>query len=191
MKYTYPALIIRALELAAQWHEGQWRKHPTEQIPYIAHPAGVGMLLERAGFGEEVVAAGILHDVIEDCDVTPEELSQAMNARIAELVLFVTEPPKVRSWRERKDAYLEQLRHAPVEALAIACADHIYNLHSLLQSAKMSENVWSLFKAAREEKIKYEEAVLATVTARLQNPLVDELRQVVEQVRALPVSTQG
>ena len=181
----YSPLVMRALELAAEWHLGQFRKHPSEQIPYIAHPAGVGMLLQKAGCDDETVAAGILHDAIEDCGVTEEELAVAMTPRVAELVAWVSEPPKTVPWAERKAAYREKLAKAPAEALRIAAADHAYNLRGILTIAETSVDVWKLFNADREQKIANEQEVLRIVS-RTASPLVDAFADALRDVMALP-----
>ncbi len=178
--YLYPEVVIRALELAAGWHEGQWRKHPEEKIPYIAHPAGVGFLLQRAGFDDEVIAAGILHDVVEDCGVTTAQLEQEMGARVARLVAGVTEPNGL-PWKERKLAYVETLSSAPIESLAIACADHIYNLRSMILTAPSMPDIWKLFHATREERLGHEREVLAAVEQRFSHELANEFRQTLEE----------
>ncbi len=61
-------MIDLALEIAAKAHRNQLRKDT--DIPYITHPAGVGMILLEAGCPHELVAAGILHDTIEDTQIT-------------------------------------------------------------------------------------------------------------------------
>lgn len=187
MTEWYPKLAIRAFELAAQWHEGQWRKHPHQQIPYIAHPAAVALLLQKVHADEETIAAGILHDVIEDCGVTAEELAGATTPRVAELIGYVSEikgPP----WEERKRLYRQHLESAPIEALQICCADHIHNLFSMIDAAATSEDIWSLFHASQEEKIVHERAVLEIVRARLSSPLVELFAQAVDEVVHLPSS---
>jgi (p)ppGpp synthase/HD superfamily hydrolase len=182
---AYPSLPIRALEQAAIWHDGQIRKHPELKIPYIAHPAGVGLILERAGCDEETVAAGILHDVIEDCGVTAEEITALFGSRVALLVKAVSEPPKSVPWRERKAAYVAQLRAAPVEAISIATADHLYNMHSLLTSLRASSDTWNMFHADREEKIRVERQVHEIARTRWVHPLVDAFGTVIQEVANL------
>ncbi|HWI66334.1 MAG TPA: HD domain-containing protein, partial [Symbiobacteriaceae bacterium] len=61
-------MIDRAIQFAVLAHGGQKRKGT--ETPYIVHPVGVAMLLAQAGCRPEVVAAGLLHDTIEDCGVT-------------------------------------------------------------------------------------------------------------------------
>lgn len=183
---TYPQLLTRALELAARWHEGQVRKHPSEQTPYIAHPASVGLLLMRAGADDETIAAGFLHDVIEDCGVTKDEIAVSMTPRVAALVGWVTELPKKTPWTERKLAYREHLRGAPPEALMIAAADHIHNLHSILETVQTSEDVWSLFHADKQTKIAHEREVYEIIRSRLSSPLVDLFASVLTEIEQLP-----
>jgi (p)ppGpp synthase/HD superfamily hydrolase len=182
----YSPLIIRALELAAQWHIGQFRKHPSEQIPYIAHPTGVGFMLQKAGCDDETIAAGILHDVIEDCGVTQEEVAVAMNPRVAELVAWVSEPLKPASWEERKAAYREKMLHAPIEALNIAAADHAYNLRGMLTIAGTSDDMWRMFNADRVKRIAHEQEVLRIIASRTASPAVEAFAEALHDVMKLP-----
>lgn len=176
------------MELAARWHEGQKRKHPFELIPYIAHPAGVGLLLQKAGYAEEVVAAGILHDVIEDCGVSEKELAKATNPRVARLVEEVSEPD-IGDWRQKKIAFVEKLSRASDDALAIKAADHLHNLQSILGAARASSSaVWGLFGADRESKLAYEQSILDLAAGRLgESPLLAAQRLALEGVRRLPL----
>ena len=68
-----------ALAFAADRHAGQTRD--IDGIPFVTHPVEVACLLHEAGYSDEVVAAGVLHDVVEDTNVQPEEL-----ARLGKLV---------------------------------------------------------------------------------------------------------
>ena len=89
-----------AIKVAAEAHRDQLRKG--SDTPYIVHPLAVGMILRQAGFSEEVVAAGILHDVIEDTSVTYNEIREKFNGRIAELVKSCSEPDRSLPWEQRK-----------------------------------------------------------------------------------------
>ncbi|MCC7357116.1 bifunctional (p)ppGpp synthetase/guanosine-3',5'-bis(diphosphate) 3'-pyrophosphohydrolase [Candidatus Uhrbacteria bacterium] len=182
IRSPYPSLPIRALEQAAIWHDGQIRRHPELKIPYIAHPAGVGLMLERAGCDEETIAAGILHDVIEDCGVTADEIMFLFGSRVALLVKAVSEPAKTVPWRERKAAYVAQLRAAPVEAIAIATADHLYNMNSLLTSLRASSDAWNMFHSDKDEKIRVEKQVYEIARTRWVHPLVEAFASVIQEV---------
>ncbi|MFA5185232.1 MAG: HD domain-containing protein [Patescibacteria group bacterium] len=184
MKEFFPAIVMRALELAAHWHEGQVRKHPFELIPYIAHPAGVGFLLQKAGYEDDVVAAGILHDVLEDCGVKENELAAATSARIARLVSEVTEPV-IQEWKAKKQGFLVKLSTASDEALAIKCADHIYNLYSIIGASKASTDVWELFGAGREDKLVYEQSIYELVRSRVKPKLARSHAKILAEVKRL------
>lgn len=187
MSDYYPEIIMRSLELAARWHEGQKRKHPFELIPYIAHPVGVGFLLQKAGYPDEVVAAGILHDVIEDCGVSEQELAKATNPRIAKLVAEVSEP-KLADWRQKKIAFIEQLSQVSDEALAIKCADHLHNLQSILGASRAASSaIWGLFGADRDSKLAYEQSIYDLVSARSDSLLVKAQAEALDEVRKLPL----
>lgn len=167
-----PDKVLRALELASVWHLGQKRKHPLEVIPYIAHPVQVGYLLQSVGAPDHVVAAGILHDVIEDCGVSEKDLARAIDQRTARLVTEVSEPKGIKDWQKRKDAFLVSLSKASKQALLIKCADHVSNLRSLIEASKASPDVWRMFGGDREHKLAYELAVHGLIKKKIKSPLV-------------------
>ncbi len=177
-RFIYPDLIIRALEAATNWHEGQWRKDPAKKIPYISHPISVGFLLLLSGYEAEVVAAGILHDVIEDCGISKKRLAKEFSPRIAQMVAEVSEPKK-HSWEKRKEIYRRQLKKASLGALAVACADHLHNLKCIQQSTKTNKNIWKMFRASKRDKIRYETGVLKIIAERLKSPLVKEYAKII------------
>lgn len=102
-------LIHRAIYFAVQAHDGQKRKGT--DIPYIAHPFEVAQLLMEAGAEDEVVAAGLLHDTVEDTAVTAADVQKQFGVRVAELVMLCSEE-KGLSWEERKNQMLARYRDA-------------------------------------------------------------------------------
>lgn len=173
------------MEFAAAKHRGQFRKNPTKKIPYISHPALVGLMLTRAGYNDEIVAAGILHDVIEDCGVSLNELRAQFGPKVARLVDQVSEPSKIHSWEFRKQAYRAKLEKADVGALAIAAADHLHNLQSLLDVYSVSRSILRFFKTDMETKYEHETLCLRIIKKRLKGPLVKELEKVLVKTKAL------
>ena len=97
-------IVDRAATLAAVAHEGQVRKQ--DGSPYIAHPSATACALALAGHPPETVAAALLHDVIEDCDVNPSALERALGegaTAVMALVQGATEPDKnAFDWAHRK-----------------------------------------------------------------------------------------
>ncbi len=127
--------LHRAIDLAARAHAKQTRKDQDMKIPYVAHVFGVAMLLSHHGFSEDVVVAGLLHDVLEDSPAFGAEVAKFGDAVLG-WVRTVTDPDKVApgaeemNWVDRKGAYIEQVRAGDPEAKAVACADKIHNMES-------------------------------------------------------------
>ena len=130
-----PDLVARlpktrvALEYAARQHAGQRRT--SDGAPFIEHPLEVGWLLYRAGAPDHVIAAGVLHDVLEKTDVSVAELRAAFGPTIARLVEAVSEDEAVRGYRQRKAALRQQVCAAGSEALTIFAADKISKVREL------------------------------------------------------------
>ncbi len=182
-------VIARAVEFAAIKHNGKKRKNPERDIPYIAHPVKVGMMLREADFDEEVVAAGILHDTIEDSDATEPELKVEFGDRVARLVISVTEPDKSHSWTERQQAYLERIGSANKETLAISACDKIDNMRSMLQSLRAGFNVYERMNAPPDQQIakfeKLHQVYAGRVPDTIRELFADTLREVITETRSL------
>ena len=99
--------------------------------PYIEHPVAVARLLQRTGFDEDVVSAGLLHDTIEDADLTTEDLEKRFGRPVAALVAAMTEPGGPADFAERKAAHRRQIAEAGPDAAAIFAADKIANVENL------------------------------------------------------------
>lgn len=84
-------LICRAFDFAYQLHKGQYRKSGEA---YIAHPVAVAKLLKDLGGDSEMIAAGFLHDVVEDTDTTPEQIEELFGKNVRQLVEAVTKLSK-------------------------------------------------------------------------------------------------
>jgi (p)ppGpp synthase/HD superfamily hydrolase len=128
--------LHRAIDLAARAHAHQRRKDRDLDIPYVAHVYGVAMLLAAHGFPEEVLIAGLLHDLLEDAPQFAPEL-EGFGGNVVRWVQTVTDPGKHDAnhlqdlpWEERKAGYIEQIRGGDAEAKAVCCADKIHNMES-------------------------------------------------------------
>ena len=146
--------LERALRLAAQAHEGQVRKG--SPVPYIEHPMAVAMILDRAGFDEEVVVAGLLHDVVEDTHVTLDEIRSAFGDAVTEIVAGCSEikldsTGRKRPWSDRKRDHLEALKSANLPTRAVTLADKLHNLASIALDLAEGRPVWPSFNAPRED----------------------------------------
>jgi (p)ppGpp synthase/HD superfamily hydrolase len=117
-------LVKKAHAFAAMAHAGVVRKWSGE--PYVEHCERVAGSLAALGFGPEVVAAGFLHDVVEDTHIGPEVLAAEFSPKVAALVVEVTNPkiPKEPGNRAaRKAAVVNHLAGASYEGASIKLAD--------------------------------------------------------------------
>ena len=121
----------RAKLFAINAHMGQIRKSEPDK-PMIMHPIGVGMLLEEYGYDEKIVAAGYLHDVVEDTKYTIFDIKKEFGDEVANLVMGATEPEKSLSWEERKTHTIENTKELPLDNKLVICADKINNLEDLM-----------------------------------------------------------
>lgn len=128
------ALARSALEFAARHHAGLRRG--SDDALFIEHPLEVARLLRDAGCSAAVVAAGLVHDVVEDANVTDGEIYERFGTAVAALVRSVTEDPSVRSYRWRKRALREQVRGAGGDAALLFAADNIAKVRELPDQAR-------------------------------------------------------
>ncbi len=171
LPHPFSPLVEQAIELSAQWHDrtyrkSRWRDEPFEvpddeylKVPVVSHVTSVAMVVQRAGWDDETVAAAFLHDVIEDenrweARFRYENLSQLMGAKVAELVREVSEDKldatgNRRPWRDRKIGYIERLQSASDAAVAISVADKLHNLWTINKSLKKGVDVFSARPEAR------------------------------------------
>jgi guanosine-3',5'-bis(diphosphate) 3'-pyrophosphohydrolase len=129
------SLIIMAAQLAAEAHKGQTRKWGHKNDPYILHPIRVAGRIAIHRFAtEDMVAAALLHDSVEDSDLTEETIiAKGIGARVAYLVTNLTNTSKGmnlgRSERKRIDR--ERLKNTPWEARLIKLADRLDNIRDI------------------------------------------------------------
>ena len=159
----FSARLEEAARFAAVAHREQTRK--LTDTPYFQHPAAVAWILDRAGFGEDVVIAGLLHDVVEDAEISAEEIKARFGPAVAALVVWCSEVKtdaegRKRPWIDRKRDHLAALENAPVEARAVVLADKLHNLASIAFDLDRDLDVWNAFNADRERVFWYYETTL-------------------------------
>lgn len=177
------------MRFAAVAHRRHVRK--LTDTPYFQHPAAVAWILDRAGFGEDVMIAGLLHDVIEDAEVSPEELASRFGPKVARWVVYCSEVKndaegRKRPWIDRKRDHLAALEDAPVEARAVVLADKLHNLASIAFDQDRGADVWSVFNADPERVFWYYEETLkrcGTGDPRLER-LAAECRERLDELKA-------
>ena len=124
-----PSMTRAAFGFASSRHAGQYRE--IDGAPFIAHPLEVGRLLHRDCQPDRVVAAGLLHDVLEKTKTSPRELEHEFGTRIAQLVAAVSDDASIADYEERKDELRERVARSDSDALAIYAADKIAKVREL------------------------------------------------------------
>lgn len=177
-------LIEKADALAERAHIGQTRKE--SGAPYIMHPRAVADILKRHGFSDTVVAAALVHDVVEDTPMTLEEVRHELGDDVAALVAPVTHDDSL-SWEEKKQKYIDTVRAAPDNVKAISVADKIHNAQSFIDGyTAQGQKMWGYFNRGRDKKLWFEEAMLAMLKESWHHPMIDEYERLVARLKELP-----
>lgn len=151
-------LLHKAIEFAAVKHKNQTRKQ--SDTPYIVHPAEVMLFLTESGCEYDCIAAGILHDTLEDTETTYEELVAQFGVKIADLVAAESED-KSKSWRERKQNTVDKIKTASVEAKMICLADKLSNLQSMVYDyERVGDKLWTRFGADKDSIAWYYRSII-------------------------------
>ena len=126
-------LLERAFEFASEKHAPQKRKTGE---PYINHPVAVAGILAELGMDDVTIAAGFLHDVVEDCGVTYEEMQSLFGSDVAHLVEGVTKLKRIQ-FSTKADKQAENLRKlflamaGDVRVIIIKLADRLHNMRTI------------------------------------------------------------
>jgi (p)ppGpp synthase/HD superfamily hydrolase len=117
-------MIDFAIEVAAKAHQNQDRKHT--DIPYITHPASVGMILQQYGYSDDLIIAGILHDAVEDTSIDIDYI---------------------------KEHTIDHLRSASSDVKIVSCADKLHNIRAIAQDFdRIGDEVWDRFNRGKEKQ---------------------------------------
>lgn len=135
-------LVRGALSVARQAHAGQVRQTGSEEVPFVEHLLAVGELLAEYGYGDEVLAAGLLHDVLEHTELGPGPLRDRFGDEVAGLVETLTEDEQIADYEERKEEHRGRVGEAGDGARAIFAADKTANVIALREAyAVLGEQV--------------------------------------------------
>jgi (p)ppGpp synthase/HD superfamily hydrolase len=179
-------LVRAAFEKARAAHQGQVR-NGSGGMPYIDHPVTVAAHLDEHGYGEEVLAAALLHDVVEDSEVTLEELREEFGGTVAGLVGALSDDESIDSYRQRKAEHRERVAAAGPEAMAIYAADKLTNVRLLRKTyAEEGEKVAEEFKVPLDLKAEIWDADLRLL--REKAPELPFLGSLEEELKAFRVS---
>jgi guanosine-3',5'-bis(diphosphate) 3'-pyrophosphohydrolase len=178
-------LVRSALEQARSDHAGQVR-NGSGGMPYVEHPMTVAARLDEQGYRDEVLAAALLHDVIEDSDATLDGLREKFGEEVAGLVGALTDDESIDSYRERKAEHRERVAAAAGEAMAIYGADKLTNVITLRAAYEdEGDSIRGEFKVPVELKTEIWEADLALLREKAPElPFLDDLEAELSRFRA-------
>ncbi|WP_214794863.1 MULTISPECIES: HD domain-containing protein [unclassified Exiguobacterium] len=165
-------LVEEALRFSSIRHGGQHRKGSS--IPYLSHPYSVALLLETDQQPPTVVAAGLLHDLIEDTNTEPEEILVRFGPDVLRLVLAVSERNREETWEQRKRKTLQHISFLQFDEVALLVADKLHNLRSIRYDLEMEGmTVWQRFKRPmRDQSWYYHQLLLAFEPFRSSTDLI-------------------
>ena len=180
--------IEKAIIFASKAHRGQYRKKT--RVPYITHPFFVACLLMKEQCADEVIIAGLLHDLVEDTSVTLRQIEAEFGRNVADIVKECSEPDGSLSWEERKKFTLQRLRNAPIKVKYVACADKLHNISSMIADyQKCGDCLWKRFRRGYEKQQWYYRSMVKSLFHGLNHVEPDSLfyrfRDMVEEMFGL------
>lgn len=141
--------IEKAIIFATHAHEGATRKGKDKA--YILHPLEAMIIAAGVTEDEDVLAAAVLHDTIEDTDTTYEDIEREFGKQVADLVGNESENkredrPKAETWQIRKQETIDELKHAGRETKIITLGDKLSNLREIGRDyATVGDVIWERF----------------------------------------------
>ena len=148
-KYLNTELLDRAIVFAVKAHAGTERRG--KGYPYIVHPMEAVEIVATMTADQELLAAAILHDTVEDTEVTVEQLRAEFGERIASLVADESDVmpegmTEEASWHQRKQAAIDRLSKASHDAKMVAMGDKLSNMRAIARDyAEIGDEIWNRF----------------------------------------------
>jgi (p)ppGpp synthase/HD superfamily hydrolase len=185
---SYGEKLEEALGYAARVHRDQTRKGTS--LPYVTHLLAVAAIVGENGGTEEEVIAALLHDAPEDQggEARLAEIRERFGDEVADIVAGNTdtfEDPKP-PWRERKEAYVAHVAHAPRSVRLVSAADKLHNARSVLADLRsLGEDLWPRFNGGKDGTLWYYRALVEAFETAGPDPIVEELDRVVGELERL------
>lgn len=185
MIYSYR--VEQAIRAATILHKDQVRKGSVP-LPYVSHLIATAFIVRDYTDDEDTVIAALLHDTLEDTDYTAEEMFEDFGGYVRELVLTLTEPSgnsdNPLSWKERKAAYLKQIKQGEPAARLVATADKLHNFRSIVEEYYDDHSRFLAdFGGLIDKRIDFYDQFHATLNAFPDNPALDEFNHVFSEFK--------
>ena len=175
-------VVEKSLKFAVLAHKNQVRKAEREK-PYIVHPIDVANILKEYGCSDNIIAAGLLHDILEDTLYDFEFIKKEFGEEIANLVNAATEQNKDSSWEERKKATIDKIKNMTLEEKLVLCADKISNLEDMyiLFNIKGKKD-FSSFKRSEKKQKWYYDNLYNSFVFKDNHEIFDRLKSLINKV---------
>jgi len=180
-------LLDRAIVFAVHAHAGTERRG--KGFPYIVHPMEAVEIVSTMTKDQELLAAAVLHDTVEDTDTTVEQIRTEFGDRIASLVasesdIVVDGVNEEDSWHARKQAAIDRLALASHDAKMVALGDKLSNMRAIARDyAQQGDALWNLFHAKDPKEHEWHYRGLAESLRELQDTFAyKEFEQLINQV---------
>ena len=174
------SLTQAAVEFARERHAGQVRG--SDGAPFVAHPIEAASILERSHYPDHVVAAAVLHDVLEKTSTTREELEERFGSQVAKLVATLSDDPSIGDERQRRAELRERVRRADGYAAVVYAADKVSKVREL--RAMLARGIDVAGTTAKRDHYERSLAMLEQVIPG--SRVVELLRFELEKLGALP-----
>ena len=180
-------LLDRAIVFAVRAHAGTERRG--KGFPYIVHPMEAVEIVATMTSDQELLAAAVLHDTVEDTDTTVEQIRTEFGDRIASLVasesdIVVDGVSEEDSWHARKQAAIDRLARASHDAKVVALGDKLSNMRAIARDyAQQGNALWNLFHVKDRKEHEWHYRGLAESLRELQDTFAyKEFEQLINQV---------
>ena len=186
-KFMDTDLLDRAILFAVKAHHNTERRG--KGFPYIVHPMEAVEIVATITSDQELLAAAALHDTIEDTDVTLEQLRTEFGDRIAMLVYAESDPftegmSEADSWHDRKQAAIDQLASAPLDAKIVAMGDKLSNMRAIWRDYQTKgDDLWQIFHVTDKASHEWRYRGLAASLSELSDTFVyKEFTRLIDEV---------
>ena len=148
-KYMDTDLLDRAIIFAVKAHHNSERRG--KGFPYIVHPMEAVEIVATITSDQELLAAAVLHDTVEDTDVTLEDIRHEFGDRVASIVEAESDKniegvSETDTWMERKQTAIDRLRQAPLDAKIVAMGDKLSNMRAIYRDyMTKGDSLWQIF----------------------------------------------
>jgi len=181
------SLLDKAIVFAVKAHAGTERRG--KGFPYIVHPMEALEIVATLTPDQELLAAAVLHDTVEDTSITLESIRREFGDRVAHLVeeesdTFQEGISEEESWHQRKQAAIDRLARASRDAKMVALGDKLSNMRAIARDYSVKgEALWSIFHVQDPKEHEWHYRGLAESLKELQGTFAyQEFEQLVNQV---------